>query len=114
MLIFLDKKGLVHWLQLAYNSYEVFQAYQFEEVGFSRRNKSTALGRLLSATLGDVLVQKSSNQIYQGYLFHQIIQIIILSYPFVVSNPSHLSSSGYTPALSPALDHLLPQPNNTF
>ena len=31
MLIFLDKKGLVHWLQLAYNSYEVFQAYQFEE-----------------------------------------------------------------------------------
>ena len=106
----------MHWLQLACNLYEVYQAYQYEEGKFRRRNQSTPPKIILSATLGEVLVQKASHHIYQGYLFHQIIHILILSSSSGFSTPSHLSSSGYTPdpALAPNPDHLLPQPHHPF
>ena len=67
---FLDKKGLVHWLQLACTLHEVSQYYQFEEGNFRRRNQSAPSGRLLSAILGEVLVRRASLQSYQGYLLH--------------------------------------------
>ena len=112
----MDKKGLVRWLQLACTLYGVSQAYRFEEGNFRRRNQSTPPERLLSATLGEVLVQKASHQSYQGYLLHLIIQILSLSSPFGVSTPSHLSRSGYTPApaLAPAPAHILPQLRHPF
>ena len=50
--------GLVHWLQLSYTLYEVYQAYQFEEGHFSRRNQSTPPKIILSATLGGILVKR--------------------------------------------------------
>ena len=74
-----------------------------EEGHFRRRNQSTTPKTLLSATLGEVLVQKGSHQSYQGYLFHQIIHILSLSSLFGVSIPSHLSRSGYTTAPDLAL-----------
>ena len=108
--ILLDKKGLVHWLQLACTLYEVSQAYQFEEVCFRRRNQSTPHERLLSATLGEVPVQKASHQSYQGYLLHRIIKIMSLSNSFGISPPSHLSRPDYTlaPDLDPDPPHLVP------
>ena len=68
------------------------------------------------ATLGEIIVKKASHESYHGYLLHQIIQILILSFPFGIPTPSHLSSSGYTPdpALAPNPDHLLPQPHHPF
>ena len=76
-----------------------------------RRKKYNPPERLLSATLGEVLVQETSHKSYQVYLLHQIIHILILSSPFGVSTPSNISSLGCTPAsaLSPAPAHLLPQ-----
>ena len=104
----------MHWLQLACTFYEFYQYYQFEEGHFRRRNQSTPPERLLSATLGEVIVQKSSHQIYQGYILHKTIHILIISSPFSVPTPSHVSRSGYTPApdLAPAPDHILPQPHH--
>ena len=70
----------------------------------------------MSATLGEVLVQKARHHSYQGYLLHQIKYIMSLSSPFGDSIPSHISRSGYTPALAlaPAPAHLLSQPNHPF
>ena len=106
----------MHWLQPACTLYEVSQAYQFEEEHFRRSNQSTPPERLLSVTLCEVLVQKASHQSYQGCLLRLIMQILILSSPFDVSTPSHISSSGYTPApdIAPALAHILPQPHHPF
>ena len=85
------------------------------EVGhFRRSNQSTPTERLLSETIGEVLVQKAIHQSYHGYLIHQIIYIMSLSSPFAVSNPSHISRSGCTPApaLAPDTAHLFPQPHH--
>ena len=87
-----------------------------EEGNFRRRNQSTHPKILLSATLGEVLVQNSNHQSYQSCLFHQIIHIISLSSPFGVSNPSYILRSVYTTStdLSPAPANILPQPCRHF
>ena len=46
--------------------YEFSQAYQLEEGHLRRRKQPTPPEILLSATLGYVLVQKDSHQIYQS------------------------------------------------
>ena len=87
-----------------------------EEGHFRRRNQSTPPKILLSAALSEVIVQKSSHKIYQGYRLHKTIHILRLSSHFGVSTPLHISRSGDKPApyLAPAPDHLLPQPNTSL
>ena len=84
-----------------------------EEGHFRRRNQSTPPKILLSAALSEVIVQKSSHKIYQGYRLHKTIHILRLSSHFGVSTPLHISSSGYTLAqdLAPDPAHIFPQPH---
>ena len=112
-------------MQLACTLYEVSQAYEFgwfiqahtglgsvEERHFRKSDQSTPPKRLLSAIIGEVLVQKASHKSYQGYLFHQIIHIMSLSSPFDVSTASHISRSGYTLAVYPSPTRLFIQPRH--